>query len=407
MKKKLNKPELMSPAGDWVMLRAAIKSGANAIYFGIENLNMRVKAENFKLSELKEIVKFCKKNKVKTYLTVNTIIKEDKTESVDQIIAEAKRAGIDMIICWDFAVIEKCREYKIPFCISTQASISNSSSVKFYEELGAKRIVLARECTLEEIKKIRESTSIEIECFIHGAMCVAVSGRCFMSHEIFNKSANEGDCLQPCRREYLIKDAQIGSELILGEDYVMSAKDLCTVDFLDQLIDAGINSFKIEGRKRSPEYVAKVTSVYRKAIDLYYKNELTDTKKAEFIKELSKVYNRGFSSGFYFGTPGKEGFSSTEGSIATTHKEYIGRVINYYKKPKAVYIDIKTKSIKRGGVVYIIGKTTGLVEVTVDKLLDEGKEISKATKGMKVTFECKELVREGDQVYVIKNRLLT
>jgi putative protease len=402
IKKIIKKPELMSPAGNWTTLRAAVKAGADAVYFGIEKLNMRVKAENFLLSELKEVVSFCKKNKVKTYLTVNTIVREENINIVDKIISTAKKSGIDMIICWDFAVINKCKQYKIPFCVSTQASISNTASAKFFENLGAKRIVAARECTLEEIKKIRASTKMEIEAFIHGAMCVAVSGRCFMSHDVFGRSANEGDCLQPCRREYLIKDIDESSELILGEDYVLSAKDLCTIEFIDKLIEAGIDSFKIEGRKRSPEYVAKVVSVYRRAIDLYFENKLTAEVKKKMFEELKQVYNRGFSKGFYFGIPNKEDFSSTEGSIATTKKEFIGRVINYYKKSKVAYVEVQTKSITKDDKILILGKTTGLVEVALEKILDDEKEINEAVRGMRVTFKCKELVRPHDQVYVIK-----
>lgn len=404
MKSVIKKPELMSPAGDWISLRSAVNAGADAIYFGIEKLNMRVKAANFLLSELPEIVSFCQKNNVKTYLTVNTIVRENNLLEIDEIILKSKSSGVDMIICWDFAVINKCKEHQMPFCISTQASISNSSALRFYETLGAKRIVLARECNLNEIKKIRASAKIEIETFVHGAMCVAVSGRCFMSHEVFGKSANEGDCLQPCRREYLIKDTEIGNELVLGQDYVMSAKDLCTIEFIDKLIDAGIDSFKIEGRKRSPEYVSTVTSVYRKAIDLYSIGKLTYETKQELLTKLEEVYNRGFSLGFFFGTPGKEGFSPYDGSISKTRKEYIGRVMNYYKRAKVVYVDIKAHSIKNQDTVLIMGKTSGLVEIVIDKIMDEDTVILEAKKGMRVTFHCDKLVREGDQLYkVVEN----
>jgi len=202
----MNKPELMAPAGDWTMLRTAVNNGANAVYFGVDKLNMRAKAKNFITDDLNEIVSFCKEHQVKTYLTLNTILFEDELLELDEIIPAAKKAGVDMIICWDFGIIEKCNQYKMPFAVSTQASISNSSSAKIFERLGAKRIVLARECSLEGIKKIRAATELEIEAFVHGAMCVAISGRCFMSHEIFGQSANRGECVQPCRREYKIYD---------------------------------------------------------------------------------------------------------------------------------------------------------------------------------------------------------
>ncbi len=203
-----HKPELMAPAGDWTMLRSAVKSGADAVYFGVDKLNMRAKAKNFSVEELPEISKFCKSKKVKTYLTLNTIVFEDELDEAEQIIKAAKKAKIDRIICSDLAVAELCNKNKIPFCISTQSSISNSLSASVYKKLGAVRIVLARECSLDEIKKIRKNTDLEIETFIHGAMCIAVSGRCFMSHHLFGQSANRGECVQPCRREYEVYDSQ-------------------------------------------------------------------------------------------------------------------------------------------------------------------------------------------------------
>jgi putative protease len=233
----MNKPELMAPAGDKTMLTAAINNGADAVYFGLNQLNMRAKAKNFVPEDLHEIISICKSKNVKTFLTINTIIYEEELSDLDRILPIAKTAGIDMIICWDLSVIQKCKEYDIPFCISTQASISNSVSANFYKNLGAKRIVLARECNLEEIKRIRANTDIDIEAFIHGAMCIAVSGRCFMSHHMFGKSANRGECIQPCRRDYEIVDHQIEKSMILGEDYVLSPKDLCSISYIDKLIE--------------------------------------------------------------------------------------------------------------------------------------------------------------------------
>jgi len=401
----MNKPELMAPAGDWTMLRTAVNNGANAVYFGVDKLNMRAKAKNFITDDLNEIVSFCKEHQVKTYLTLNTILFEDELLELDEIIPAAKKAGVDMIICWDFGIIEKCNRYKMPFAVSTQASISNSSSAKIFERLGAKRIVLARECSLEGIKKIRAATELEIEAFVHGAMCVAISGRCFMSHEIFGQSANRGECVQPCRREYKIYDETKDASLLLGEDYVMSAKDLCAIEFLDQLIEAGINSFKIEGRKRSPEYVAKVVSVYRKAIDLYFENNLTDEVKQKFLNELASVYNRGFSSGFYFDKPDGKDFINAHGSIATTRKEYVGKVLNYFKTPQIVHVAIETGSLTVGDNILIIGETTGVVDLTVNRIVNEEIEVSKANKGDKVTFNCETLVRPRDKVYLVKNIL--
>ena len=403
----MRKPELMSPAGNWVMLRVAVQNGADAIYLGVDKLNMRAKAKNFTISELPEVVSFCRENNVKVYLTVNSIILEDDQPHIDEVLTAAKSAGVDMIICWDIAVIAKCKQYSLPFCISTQASISNSASAKFYSELGAERIVLARECTLAEIKKIRNETltpkRIEIETFIHGAMCIAVSGRCFLSHDIFNKSANQGDCMQPCRREYEIYDKRLDKSLLIGNDYVMSAKDLCTIEFLDQLIEADIDSFKIEGRKRSPEYVAKVTSVYRRAIDSYFDGTLTPEKKTAFLEELSHVYNRGFSPGFYFGKPGAEGFSSVDGNSSVRKKEFVGKVLNYYKKSGVCYVAVLSGTLQVGDELLIIGNTTGMAELKVSALINEETNIQTACRGDKVTFPCPLLVREGDQVYKIVN----
>lgn len=395
------KPELLAPAGDWSMLSTAINSGADAIYFGADKLNMRAAADNFTLADLPEIVKHCRQNNVKTHLTVNSIVYENELEYLDELIRSAKDAGVDMIICWDLAVIQKCNEYNMPFCISTQASISNSESAKFYERLGAKRIVLARECTLDKIKEIIGKVNIDVETFVHGAMCIAISGRCFMSHEVFGKSANRGECIQPCRREYEIIDKEDKYSFILGEDYVLSPKDLCTIEFIDKLIEAGISSFKIEGRKRSPEYIAKVVSVYRKAIDLYYEQKLTDEAKQNFVVELKKVYNREFSPGFYLGVPGTESFVHSYGSAATTRKVYIGKILNYYKKNKVAFIKLETGSLKPGESIYVIGNSTGTVELKINKIILDDNELAEASKGMSVTIECDERIREHDKVYKI------
>ncbi|MGE5350672.1 MAG: peptidase U32 family protein [Acidobacteriota bacterium] len=397
----MKKPELMAPAGDWTMLTTAVKSGADAVYFGIEKLNMRAKARNFTLEGLPEIVSFCKENGVKTYLTLNTIIFEEEIGELDEIIPAAKKAGVDMIICWDLALVEKCREHDMPFCVSTQASISNSASANLFKSLGARRIVMARECSLDEIKKIRAKTDLEIEAFIHGAMCIAVSGRCFMSHHLFGKSANRGECIQPCRREYEVIDGQIDKSMVLGEDYVMSPKDLCSIEYIDMLIEAGIDSFKIEGRKRSPEYVARTVSVYRRAIDLYFEGNLTDEIKKDMLHDLEKVYNRGFSSGFYFDVPSSAEYANIYGSIATTKKEYIGKVINYYRKTGIAHIKLETGSISVGEELLVIGQTTGVVELKLPNMVNNEVNVTEAQKGDEVTFECAEIIRPKDMVYKV------
>ena len=397
----MKKPELLAPASDWATLNAAINAGCNAVYFGLESLNMRAKAKNFTKEELPELVEFCHSKNVDVHLTVNSIIYENELNEVDSVIKAAKTAGVDLIICWDAAVIQKCKVYDMPFCISTQASVSNSDSANFYKSLGASRVVLARECTLEMIKEIKQNTGVEIEAFIHGAMCIAVSGRCFMSHYAFGKSANKGECIQPCRREYEIVDRNEDQSLIIGEDYVLSPKDLCTIEFIDQLIELGIDSFKIEGRKRSPEYISRVVSTYRKAIDLYYTNELTDDIKKEMKIGLAEVYNRGFSNGFYFGQPGHEDYAEKYGSVATTKKTYIGKVLNYFKKPEVAHILIQANSLRNGDKIYIIGEKTGVVETVIESLLKDEIKIEEGMKGEEVTFICKEDIRPRDKIYKV------
>jgi putative protease len=398
-----HKPELMAPAGDWTMLRAAIGNGADAIYFGLDKLNMRAKAANFSLSELPEIISFCSEHNVKTYLTLNTIVFEEELPELEEIIVAAKKNGVDRIICSDLAVADLCYKHNFQFCISTQSSISNSLSADVYKRLGAIRIVLARECSLEEIKRIRAKTDLEIEAFVHGAMCIAVSGRCFMSHHMFGKSANRGECIQPCRREFEVYDPAVDKSLIIGEDYVLSPKDLCTIEFIDQLIEAGIDSFKIEGRKRAPEYVAKAVSVYRRGIDLYFDGDLTKEKKNELLNELEKVYNRGFSSGFYFDAPSSEDYAGVEGSKATTRKVYVGKVLNYYKEPEVAHILLESGEIKIEDKILILGETSGVLEINLDKMIVNDKEDSIAKRGDEITMKVPDLVRRNDKVYLVEN----
>jgi putative protease len=403
MKLTKNRPELMAPAGDWTMLRVAVSNGADAVYFGLAKLNMRAKATNFSLNELPEIISFCKSHKVKTYLTLNTIVFEEELSELEEIIVAAKGNSIDRIICSDLAVADLCHKHSLTFCISTQSSISNSLAADVYKRLGAVRIVLARECSLEEIKKIRAKTDLEIEAFIHGAMCIAVSGRCFMSHHLFSKSANRGECIQPCRREYELYDNSIDKSLIIGEDYVMSPEDLCTIEFIDQLIEAGIDSFKIEGRKRAPEYVAKAVSVYRQAIDLYFENNLTKERKKEFLTELEKVYNRGFSSGFYFDVPSSQEYAGVNGSKATTRKVYVGKIINFFSDIGVAHILLESGEINIKDVILIMGETTGVIEIQLEKMNVNDKNGFLAKRGDNVTLKVPSVVRRNDKVYLVEH----
>ena len=397
----MNKPEILAPVGNRKMLVTAIKSGADAVYFGIDKLNMRAKAKNFTLENLGEVVDYCHRHNVDAHLTVNSIVYENELEELREIIETGKDAGVDLFIAWDLGAIQLLKEYEVPFCISTQASIANSASARFYKDLGAKRIVLARECTLEQIKEIKEKVDIEIETFVHGAMCVAVSGRCFMSHHAFGQSANRGECVQNCRREYEIYDKRGGVSFLIGEDYVMSPKDLNTIEFIDLLIEAGIDSFKIEGRKRSPEYIATVISVYRRAIDLYSEGKLTPEIKKKMFVELETVYNRGFSSGFYFGAPSGDEYSVGSGNQATTKKVYVGKVLNYYKKSKIAHVLLQAGDLGLNDKIYIIGNSTGTVELSIDSLMKDESLVTEAEKGSEVTFACAETVRLNDQVYKI------
>ena len=276
------KYELLAPVGDFRNLHSAISAGANAIYFGIKELNMRESAKNFTVLDFKKIKKVCDAKNVKIYLTLNTVIYDTELNKVETTIRKA-RGFVDAIICWDLAIINLCKKYKIPFHISTQASVSNSSSANFYKKLGAERIVLARELNLKQIKKI--SKIIKVECFIHGAMCVAVSGRCFMSQYTHNLSANRGKCAQLCRRGWEITDDG-GNKLRLENSRVMSAKDLCTLPFIEKMKKAGITSFKIEGRNRSPEYVYAVVTEYRKALD----EKLSRSEILDGLQNLKKVF---------------------------------------------------------------------------------------------------------------------
>lgn len=397
----MKKPEILAPAGNKINLIAAIENGADAVYFGVENLNMRAAAKNFEVKDLPELTEYCKSKNVDAHLTLNTIVYENEINELDNILAVAREAAIDMVICWDPAVISKVKEYGLPFCISTQASVSNSGSARFYKELGAKRIVPARECSLEQIKEIKDKVDIEIETFVHGAMCVAISGRCFMSHEIFNRSANRGDCLQPCRREFKIYDTHNEADFLIGEDYILSPKDLFALPFIDKLIEAGIDSFKIEGRKRSPEYISKVIRSYREAVDLYFEGKLTDEVKENYETELKKVYNRGFSSGFYFNEQDKDQHAGTYGSKATTRKTYAGKVINYFKKTSIAHVKLEASNLDINDELYIIGNVTGITELKLSDLFVNDVKADKAVKGDEITFPVPGKIRPGDKLYKV------
>jgi len=388
------KYELLAPVGDFRNLRAAVEAGADAVYFGVRGFNMRDSARNFSLGDLNKIQEIC--GNVKMYLTLNIVVYDKELKRVDDILRKV-RGKVNAVICWDLAVIELCRKHGIPFHVSTQASVSNIEAAKFYKKLGAERIVLARELSLKQISKI--SKIIPIECFAHGAMCVAVSGRCFMSQHVHGLSANRGKCAQLCRRAWNIKDDN-GNELKLENSRVMSAKDLCTLPFIEKMKRAGVMSFKIEGRNRGPEYVATVVREYRKAID----RRLDSEEIIEGIHNLKKVYHRGFSSGFYFGTPTADDFSFSEHGEQEEKKEFVGKVYKYWRKAGAYSVLINTGKLKVGDEVYLISDSIGILRSKVLTIELEGKSIKMAKKGDDVGVDFGEKVGVSCEIYVIRKK---
>lgn len=393
------KPELLAPAGDFACLGAAIRSGCDAIYFGIAGpFNMRTGANNFNVEDLPELAAICREAHIKAYLTLNVIVFEEELPIVSQLLCQAK-PFIDAVICWDLSVIQICKDLEIPFHISTQASIANSESAKFYKSLGAERLVLARECTLEEIKAIKEKANIEIETFVHGAMCVAVSGRCFMSQTVFNRSASRGACLQNCRREYLITDTRGEGDFILGQDYVMSARDLCCIPFIDKVLEANVDSLKIEGRNRNPQYVRCIVQAYRRAIDAWFCGTLTEELKQELNEEVKRVYNRSFSDGFYFGR-GIGEFTESTGNLATEVRTHVGKVTNFFNKAMVAEIHVQDNLFAVGSKLCFEGSKTGCEEFVVDEVWQEQvpvQQVQRGTVSLRLPFQ----VRRNDKVYLI------
>ena len=385
------KHELLAPVGDFRSLRAAIGAGADAVYLGIRGFNMRDAARNFSLRDLKKVRKIS--GSVKMYLTLNVVVYDGELPRLERIVKGAK-GYVDAIVCWDLGVIELCRKYGIPFHVSTQASVSNVAAAKFYKRLGAERVVLARELSLKQIKKI--SKVIPVECFCHGAMCVAVSGRCFMSQHVHGLSANRGECVQLCRRGWKIKDDS-GNELKLENSRVMSAKDLCALPFVDEMKRAGVKSFKIEGRNRSPEYVVVVVGEYRKALD----KRLSRDEIVAGVNNLKRVYNRGFSSGFYFGVPTADDFSWSENGEQSERKEFVGKVLKYWPKIGVCSVRMNAGRLKVGDEVYLIGDEIGVGRVFVKSVEFDGKRVSFAEKGQDVGVDFGMKVVRGSEIYLV------
>lgn len=405
------KIELMAPAGNFESLQAALDNGCDSVYFGVEQLNMRARATmNFVLDDLPEIARRCQEKNVRTYLTLNTIIYDHDLSIVKTLLNKAKEANITAVIASDQAVIMTARSIGMEVHISTQVNVTNIESVKFYA-MFADTIVLSRELSLRQVKKITEQIEkeqvkgpsgnlVEIEIFGHGALCMAVSGKCYLSLHSHNSSANRGACKQNCRKKYTVIDQESGFEIEIDNEYMMSPKDLCTLDFLDQVIDSGIKVLKIEGRGRAPEYVATVIKTYREAIDSYYNGTFSQQKVSEWIEALNTVYNRGFWSGYYLGQKLGE-WSKDPGSNATQKKVYIGKGMHYFPKSSIAEFKIEAYDLKKGDKILITGPTTGVQELTVDEMMVNDVTSEKATKGDSLTVKLPFRIRLSDKLYKI------
>ncbi len=402
--------EIMAPAGNFECLHAAIQGGANSVYFGIGRLNMRShSANNFAPEDLPEIVRICRENGVKTYMTLNIVLYGEDIRAAHEALDAAKAAGVDAIIASDMAAIMYCRQIGLEVHISTQLSISNYEALKFYAQF-ADVIVLARELNLNQVKAIHEQIVaddlrgpsgelVRIEMFAHGAFCMAISGKCYLSLHTYNASANRGACMQICRRGYEVTDLETGNQLESDNKYIMSPKDLCTIEFMDKFIDAGVKVFKIEGRARSAEYVKRCASCYRRAADAVcdgtYTPGLTESLKAE----LAQVFNRGFWDGYYQGAKLGE-WSEVYGSHATRKKVYCGKVTNWFDKIGVAEIAVEAAPLKAGAEAMIIGATTGCHEFVADDIRVNYGNVDVAEKGVRCSVATGGKVHRGDKLYL-------
>lgn len=405
------KIELMCPAGNFESLQAALDNGADSIYFGVEQLNMRARSSvNFTLDDLEEISKRCSQKGVRTYLTLNTIIYDHDLSIIKTVLDRAKSASITAVIAMDQAVIAYARQIGMEVHISTQINITNIETVKFYS-LFADTMVLSRELSLSQVKKITSQINkeqikgpggklVEIEIFGHGALCMAVSGKCYLSLHSHNSSANRGACKQNCRKKYTVIDQESGFEIEIDNEYMMSPKDLCTIDFLDQVINSGVKVLKIEGRGRAPEYVATVTKCYREAIDAIASGSFTKEAIAEWMKKLETVYNRGFWSGYYLGQKLGE-WSDNPGSNATQKKVYIGKGRHFYPKTKIGEFEIEAYSLNVGDKILIQGPTTGSQEAQVSSMMVDDIPAQEAKKGDILTLPIGFKIRPSDKLYKV------
>ena len=403
--------EIMAPVGSFESLMAAIQGGANSVYFGIEQLNMRSKSSNnFTTDDLRTIVATCNEHDVKSYLTVNTIIYDHDINLMKQIVDVAKESGVSAIIASDISVINYAFEQGVEIHASTQLNISNAEALKFFSRF-CDVIVTARELSLSQVKHITQvireenicgpsGNLVRIEVFAHGALCMAVSGKCYLSLHEQNASANRGACRQTCRKAYTVTEKESGYQLEIDNEYIMSPKDLCTVGFIDKILDAGVTVLKIEGRARSPEYVKTVSQVYRNAVDAYIDGEYSVEKIKEYEERLSTVFNRGFWDGYYLGRKIGE-WSKNYGSQATTRKIYIGKGMNYFGKLKVAEFLLEAGDLELGESILITGPTTGVVEQEIEEMRVDLKPVEVAEKGVKVSIPIPEKIRPSDKLYKV------
>jgi len=412
-----NKIEVMAPAGSYESLMAAINAGANSVYFGAENLNMRARnSNNFSLEDLAKISSICKEKNVKCYLTLNTVIYDNEMEQMRKIVDAAAQNGINAIIASDMAVLNYTRKKGVELHASTQLNISNIEAVEFFSTF-CDVMVLARELTISQVADIIKEIEkrqikgpsgnlVKIEIFCHGALCMAISGKCYLSLHHYNHSANRGDCFQVCRRGYSVKDLETSEELEIDNRYIMSPKDLCTIEFLAQIIEAGVSILKIEGRARAPEYVKTTVECYKQAVACYFAGTLTEEKARSLRERLGTVFNRGFWNGYYLGQRLGE-WSDVHGTKASTSKVYLGKVTNYFSNIKVAEILFETgEELSLGEDILIIGSTTGVLEQKAEELREEGgKSVPQVKKGNLFSIQVKDLVRRGDKLYKLIPRL--
>lgn len=405
------KIEIMAPAGNFECLMAAIQGGANSVYFGVENLNMRShSANNFSSDDLPKIVEICRAHKVRTYLTLNIAIFNEDLEKAYRTLDKAKEAGVTAVIASDMSIILYARSIDFEVHISTQLSISNSEALRFYAQF-ADVIVLARELNMLQVKEISDIIArdqikgpagelVQIEMFCHGALCMAISGKCYLSLHEYGSSANRGSCFQICRRGYEVTDLETGAQLHVDNKYIMSPKDLCTIEFIDKMINAGVSVLKIEGRARSAEYVKTVTASYRKGVDAVLNGTFTPEYAAGLKKDLETVFNRGFWDGYYQGARLGQ-WSEVYGSKATRQKTYIGKVTNYFSNIGVSEILVEAAPISVGDTLMVIGSTTGVVEFVIPEIRVALKPADTCVQGTYCSIPISDRIRRGDKVYKI------